>query len=637
MDKPSVIKYDTNFFSDDRNDNILLDMLLDGELSDINIESDEEESPPAKNDEPKNVPNPVRLGADQVRPNETIFYPPDNNNSAEDNVFSDNELEIIQDIEDSALPENSANVFQAVSLTDKNNITWRKTPLVVNVAEFNMDSMDDNVDDELLAPIDYFKKYLPDEFFENLAEKTNLYATQINKNRFKQTAKDEMQVLFGLHVLAGILKYPRVRLYWDSTLKVNAFVDNMTRDRFFELRTCLHVVNNLERPNDNKDKFYKVRPLYDLIRKRCLELQTEENLCVDEAMVPFTGRFSVKQYIRGKPSPWGIKIFMLCGKSGIVHDFILYQGASTEFDPVLLKKFGLGPTVVLQLCEKIIREEGHKVYFDNFFSSYHLFQALKEKQIQAAGTVRLNRFGKNIPLISDKDIMKKPRGYAEEATSRDDITVVKWLDNRSVTLGSNFVGKGIEDSAERWDKKNNKYIKVNRPEIIKLYNHAMGGVDLFDQLISYYRTDIRSNKWTLKMISFAIDFCIVQSWLEYRKAAENLGVRKNKILDLLNFRLRVADGLLYYKKQTPTRKRGQSTPNTPSGTVVKQRKPGEPRPCSEIQYDGVDHLPDNDEGLPQRCKYPKCTGRSRICCTKCGVHLCLTKTKNCYKNFHTKF
>jgi len=47
-------------------------------------------------------------------------------------------------------------------------------------------------------------------------------------------------------------------------------------------------------------------------------------------MVPFKGKLSVKQYIRGKPNPWGIKLYLLCGENGLVYNFLIYQGSTTE-------------------------------------------------------------------------------------------------------------------------------------------------------------------------------------------------------------------------------------------------------------------------------------------------------------------
>jgi len=83
----------------------------------------------------------------------------------------------------------------------------------------------------------------------------------------------------------------------------------MTRNRLFELRSCFHVIDNKAISNDNCDKFVKIRPLYDAFIKRCSKLPVEQNFSVDEQIFPFKGNLSIKQYIRGKPIPWEIKIF----------------------------------------------------------------------------------------------------------------------------------------------------------------------------------------------------------------------------------------------------------------------------------------------------------------------------------------
>ncbi|XP_049767993.1 uncharacterized protein LOC126101368 [Schistocerca cancellata] len=115
------------------------------------------------------------------------------------------------------------------------------------------------------------------------------------------------------------------------------------------------------------------------------------------------------------------------------------------------------------------------------------------QDINASGTVHKNRSRKNLPFSYDKTIMKQTRGYWEEITSADDTTMCSM------------------DKVECWDKKHHKYVTVERPEIVRRYNHAMDGVELFDQLTSYYRVFIRSRKWAFHMIFHAVDFAIMQS------------------------------------------------------------------------------------------------------------------------------
>lgn len=45
----------------------------------------------------------------------------------------------------------------------------------------------------------------------------------------------------------------------------------------------------------------------------------------------------------------------------------------------------------------------------------------------------------------------------------------------------------------------------------------MGGVDLVDRMMSYYRMSGRRKKWTLQMLMHFTDLALANSWLLYRK------------------------------------------------------------------------------------------------------------------------
>lgn len=321
----------------------------------------------------------------------------------------------------------------------------------------------------------------------------------------------------------------------------------MSRNRFFSLRNNFHVIDNLTIPKENKDKFIKVRPVFNCVKRRGNDLIIERRLSIDEQMIPFKGHLSVKQYIKAKPNPWGIKVYMICGESGKIYDFILYQGSNTEIEPNLLKCFGLGGSVVLTLT-KNLEPNKHFLHFDNYFSGYNLLEVPSQKQIFAVGTIRENRFAKP-PLLADKIISKIGQGTSDEIPNKENtITLVKWYDNKCVNLASNFISTGVPDNVDRWSKKEKKYISVERPEVVRLYNASMGGIDKIDQLISYYTIFIKSKKCTLRMIFHSTDMAISNSWLEYIEDCKLLSIPLKKSMDLLHFRLRLAHNLVYMDK-----------------------------------------------------------------------------------------
>ena len=79
---------------------------------------------------------------------------------------------------------------------------------------------------------------------------------------------------------------------------------------------------------DSYDRLFKVRQLYDHVKKNCLELPPEELNSIDEQMIPYKGKKSaMRQYNKAKPVKWGFKVFSRCGaKTGIIYDFNLYTG-----------------------------------------------------------------------------------------------------------------------------------------------------------------------------------------------------------------------------------------------------------------------------------------------------------------------
>eukprot|EP00102_Acyrthosiphon_pisum_P021760 XP_016658970.1 PREDICTED: piggyBac transposable element-derived protein 3-like isoform X2 [Acyrthosiphon pisum] len=384
------------------------------------------------------------------------------------------------------ITETNTPTTSSLAYIDKCNIRWKKQPFVPPKITLKK-PRDRLYPNSTPTPLDYFLKYFPESEFENMANYTNTYAEQIGRLNWKPTNSKEMKIFVGIHLYMGVLNLPRIRMYWEQKSRINTIADNMTRNRFFELRFNFHVIDNNTIPTNNTDRFIKVRPLYDLLKKICNELPVEKNISVDEQMVPFKGKLSAKQYMRGKPNPWGIKLFLLCGEDGLVYNFIIYQGSTTELNQDMQKKYGLGSAVVLHLTD-LLGKNQHFLFMDNFFTSYNLLHALQHKQIFAAGTIRVNRFVKP-PFLTDKELSKMGRGTTFEG------------------LQMKFLGM---------IKKKKKYILINRPEIVKLYNQSMGGVDKHDQLVSYFRTFIKSRKWTLRMVTHAFDMATVNSWLEYK-------------------------------------------------------------------------------------------------------------------------
>lgn len=212
----------------------------------------------------------------------------------------------------------------------------------------------------------------------------------------------------------------------------------------------------------------------------------------------------MKQYVSNKPRPVGLKNFVITTSSGLMIDFIVYQGSSTDLSE---KDFGLGPSLVLRLTETIPR--GSTLYFDRYFTSLPLILQLKRKGYFATGTVMANRIGQ-VPLKEDKIL--KARGDSDEVTASG-VAAVKWRDTKAIILLSTSCGTLPPTTVQRWSKNESEYVDVSCPTIVKGYNANMGGVDLLDQYMEYYRTRLKTRKWTLKVILHMLDLAVVNSYL----------------------------------------------------------------------------------------------------------------------------
>ena len=478
------------------------------------------------------------------------------------------------------------------------------------------------------SPSDYFKKFISDECFENIALETNIYALQKDGKEICIT-KEEIEQFFGILLFTGIYSAATYRMYWETHSRISLIADVMPRNRFETILRFVHFNDNSkmkQKTDDSYDPLFKVRPLLQSLKEGMSKLEPEENHSVDEQMIPFKGRSSMKQYMKNKPHKWGYKVFTRAGVSGLVYDFEIYTGSKMNLGGNL----SFSGNVVLRLVQDLKPNCNFKVFFDNWFTSVDLLHNLSKKKIWCAATIRANRLG-GCTLADEKDLKKRGRGsYDFRSDSQSGITIVKWFDNKSVHVTSSYCGIEPLGSCKRWSKSERKYIDVVQPKVIREYNPHMGGVDLCDMLIELYRIDLRSKRWYMRIVYFCFDLAVVNGWTLYKRHMLQHGAKK--FLSLKDFRCSVAQALTKAGKGS-RRKRGRPSldDNSPAEKKSHRVVTG---PIEDVRFDGIRHWPSHTE-RKQRCKYCP-NGYSRIFCSKCKVSLCLNKNNNCFIRFHSK-
>ena len=192
------------------------------------------------------------------------------------------------------------------------------------------------------------------------------------------------------------------------------------------------------------------------------------------------------------------------------------------------------------------------------------------------------------------------------------LTLVRWKDNKVVTVASTFVGKMPLRKAHRYVKAQNGRAEIDQPQSIFLYNKGMGGVDRLDQNISSYMIGHRSKKWQWPVFRFCLDQPVNNAYQLYRQQKRSERERK---LDLLGLRPSIVD--TYYRCLRKS---------TTTDIFLPPRKLS--KVSDEVRYDAINYW--IGKGKQRRCA--SCQKTTLYFCEKCNVGL----HPDCHKQFHIK-
>ena len=176
------------------------------------------------------------------------------------------------------------------------------------------------------------------------------------------------------------------------------------------------------------------------------------------------------------------------------------------------------------------------IFLTTFLHPMILFSSCLVRMWRSSGTIRENRTGGANRLIdSRKDFRKTSRGTTDYRYDGK-VYVNCWNDNSIVFTASNTFMHEPMHEVKRW-KKNAGQVNVKQPDIVYQYNKSMGGVDLFDRLVSSYRPVLRSQKWWWPLFSQVLNTSIVAAWKVHcalsEKAMSHLEFWRSIVLCLL--------------------------------------------------------------------------------------------------------
>ncbi len=172
---------------------------------------------------------------------------------------------------------------------------------------------------------------------------------------WQQLCVPELEAFFGCMVLMGLVKLPSLADYWSKSpiFHYAPIASRIPRDRFFEIQRYLHFTDNsLLAPHGSPtyNKLGKIETILQMVTSKFGSVYNlHRDVSVDEAMIPFKGRSTLKQYLPMKPVKRGIKVWVLAdSKTGYASSLEVYKGKDgSKSDD------GLGATVVKRLCKDI--------------------------------------------------------------------------------------------------------------------------------------------------------------------------------------------------------------------------------------------------------------------------------------------
>ncbi|GBP66294.1 PiggyBac transposable element-derived protein 3 [Eumeta japonica] len=157
----------------------------------------------------------------------------------------------------------------------------------------------------------------------------------------------------------GILAYPRLPMYWRTSIAPNKISALMTRDRFLTLRNALNVVESDTPLPGTDNPLWKVQPMIDKIKDGSRKQERAPGFySIDVKMIPYRCRCALRQVVMNKLRPTGLKNFMLYD---LMLDFEIYKRTKMMFSGKE-GSLGLGPSIIFHLAKSV--PSGSCVYHD---------------------------------------------------------------------------------------------------------------------------------------------------------------------------------------------------------------------------------------------------------------------------------
>jgi len=253
------------------------------------------------------------LGAQEDECHEIVVLPPTNVDEETDNDDIDDE-----NVGEAEVNGDLAGEFELVVQDDdfveeeEHNFAprWEKDTCQNDFIKVPFDLNLENIFNRCanMNDIDFFELFFDQFMLEHILQESIVYAGQKNDHNFTLTL-DDLKSFLGILMFSGYHQLPQQTHYFTQSedLGIPLVYNHMTRDRFLTIKKYLHFNDN-NNINVLSPKSFKIKPIMDMANVNFKKFGFfHEKISVDEQIVKYFGRNSIKQFIRNKPIRFGFK------------------------------------------------------------------------------------------------------------------------------------------------------------------------------------------------------------------------------------------------------------------------------------------------------------------------------------------
>lgn len=436
------------------------------------------------------------------------------------------------------------------------------------------------------SPLSAFRIFVDEKMLRHVRRCTNEEGKRATGNQAWHVTLEELEKFIGLIIARGIIggRNIPIKELWSTSWGCAMFNKTMPRHRFCEIMTHLRFDMKTERrQNLASDKFCLASEIWDPFIENCQKaFIPEQDITVDEQLLPCKARCRFIQFMGNKPDKFGLKFWLAVD----VENKYLFNGFPyLGKDDTRSADVSVATDVVMKLMKPLFMK-GYNVTCDNYFTSLNLAKLLAKNQCSLVGTIRQNR--REIP---DRAKAKKSALETEVFKTTSDLGVT--LTSYQCKLSKSVLVLSTLHPNVHVPTENNR---KRKPEPVLFYNQTKAGVDVIDQMSRASSVKAASRRWPVHVFYNVLDMALINSWIIFKKTL-------NSNISRRQFIQRICEELTGHNPRDETSQDAGDADNEAACAIDKKR-----RTCSTAQC--------------RNRTVVNCSSCQKPVCGKCSIQIC---------------